>query len=275
MEKNYEQAEKDYINGMKYKEIAEKYGVSLDTVKSWKMRYGWIRGGKKSESKSVHTKGKKVCTQKNVRKSPPEQDEDELPENDELNDKMQQFCVFYVKSFNATKSYMKAYGTDYASAAVGANRLLKKDKIKGFIKELKAQKASIALFEPEDLVQKYMDIAFADMREFANIDASGTGIEINRDFDGTLVSQLKETKFGIDIKLPDRMKAMEWLGKYFECNPESKLKNEYTRMQMNQLKNQETQDEEEMGAIILEHVLEEEGEKETDESDMGTATETD
>lgn len=55
---NYLLAEKDYMSGMKYKEIAEKYGVSLNTVKSWKVRYKW-------DKKGVHTKSKKVCTQKN------------------------------------------------------------------------------------------------------------------------------------------------------------------------------------------------------------------
>ena len=33
------------MNGMKYKDIAEKYGVSLNTVKSWKKRYNWERKG--------------------------------------------------------------------------------------------------------------------------------------------------------------------------------------------------------------------------------------
>lgn len=38
-----EDAYKDYIAGMKYKDIAEKYGVSLNTVKSWQKRYKWSR----------------------------------------------------------------------------------------------------------------------------------------------------------------------------------------------------------------------------------------
>ena len=40
---NYEKAEKDYIFGMKYKDIATKYGVAESTVKTWKRRYGWQR----------------------------------------------------------------------------------------------------------------------------------------------------------------------------------------------------------------------------------------
>jgi uncharacterized protein YjcR len=57
---NYELAEIDYMDGMKYKDIAKKYNVSLNTVKSWKTRYNWSRDAKNG----VHTKNKKVCTQK-------------------------------------------------------------------------------------------------------------------------------------------------------------------------------------------------------------------
>lgn len=37
--KKYVKAFSDYQKGLKYKEIAEKYGVSISTVKSWKSRY--------------------------------------------------------------------------------------------------------------------------------------------------------------------------------------------------------------------------------------------
>lgn len=57
----YEEAEKDYIGGMKYKDIAEKYNVSINTVKSWKTRYSWSKDG----AKGMHTRNKKVCTQNN------------------------------------------------------------------------------------------------------------------------------------------------------------------------------------------------------------------
>lgn len=48
-------AEQDYMAGMKYKEIAEKYGVSLNTVKSWKQRHGWERKKGAHKPKRVHT----------------------------------------------------------------------------------------------------------------------------------------------------------------------------------------------------------------------------
>ncbi|MEA1855599.1 phage terminase small subunit [Cytobacillus sp. OWB-43] len=56
MAEKYVQAEKDYVKGMKYKDIAEKYDVSINTVKSWKKRYGWNRDRGAPKEKSVHTK---------------------------------------------------------------------------------------------------------------------------------------------------------------------------------------------------------------------------
>ncbi|QEO62956.1 hypothetical protein EVS87_012240 [Bacillus altitudinis] len=56
MESKHIQAEKDYVKGMKYKDLAEKYGVSINTIKSWKKRHGWERKKGAHTEKSVHTK---------------------------------------------------------------------------------------------------------------------------------------------------------------------------------------------------------------------------
>lgn len=58
---NYRQAQTDYELGMKYKDIAAKYAVSINTVKSWKTRYHWTR----SVEKGVHTKRKKGAPKRN------------------------------------------------------------------------------------------------------------------------------------------------------------------------------------------------------------------
>ncbi|MEI2461531.1 phage terminase small subunit [Bacillus subtilis] len=56
MPEKHIQAYKDYVKGMKYKDLAEKYGVSVNTIKSWKQRHGWERKKGAPISKSVHTK---------------------------------------------------------------------------------------------------------------------------------------------------------------------------------------------------------------------------
>ncbi|WP_102335737.1 phage terminase small subunit [Salimicrobium jeotgali] len=60
MADKHKQAEKDYIKGLKYKEIAEKHDVSINTVKSWKQRHGWTKEKGAPSEKSVHTKKKSV-----------------------------------------------------------------------------------------------------------------------------------------------------------------------------------------------------------------------
>nr|DAR58754.1 MAG TPA: Terminase small subunit [Caudoviricetes sp.] len=60
MEK-YELAELDYIGGMKYKDIAKKYEISVNTVKSWKQRYNWTREKRNSRN------GEKECAHKKSR----------------------------------------------------------------------------------------------------------------------------------------------------------------------------------------------------------------
>lgn len=50
-----ELAKQDYLKGMKYKELAEKYDVSLNTIKSWVKRYNW---SEEKKQKSAHKKKK-------------------------------------------------------------------------------------------------------------------------------------------------------------------------------------------------------------------------
>ncbi|PWV97450.1 uncharacterized protein YjcR [Paenibacillus cellulosilyticus] len=56
MAETHKLAELDYQAGLKYKEIAEKYGVTLNTVKSWKQRHGWERNKGAPSDKGMHTK---------------------------------------------------------------------------------------------------------------------------------------------------------------------------------------------------------------------------
>jgi len=56
MAEKHIQAQKDYVKGMKYKDLAEKYGVSVNTIKSWKQRHGWKRKKGAPSEKGVHTK---------------------------------------------------------------------------------------------------------------------------------------------------------------------------------------------------------------------------
>lgn len=237
MEKS-ELAFQDYLSGMKYKDIANKYNVSLNTVKSWKQRK-WKKVCTQNQ-KSMHTK----CTQEKENKAPPKaalsKEEIETLGNDELTDKQRLFCLYYSKSFNATRAYQKAYECDYQTSMVNGPRLLKNARVKDEIMRLKKERCAKSMLSQEDVFQKYIDIAFADITDYLRfgqeeipvmsafgpvmVDDPDTGEKIqlkkivntvkfreSDEVDGTLIGEVKQGKDGASIKLPDRMKALQWL----------------------------------------------------------------
>ena len=240
---NYELAEEDYINGMKYKEIAEKYNVSINTVKSWKTRYKWCK-----DKKGMHTKSKKVCTQnkksagvkKNNEcdiKEPIADEVKEVMENEELTDKQRLFCVIYAKCLNATKAYQKVYKCTYETAMVNGCKLLRKTKIKEQLNKLIESDLNYEFLQ-KSIAQKYKDIAFADINDYmeygteyepqfdkegnVKLDENGEIVTKPRSYvllnnsvktDGTVISEISAGNSGVKIKLVDKMKAMAELRK--------------------------------------------------------------
>lgn len=58
---NYELAKIDYSNGLSTKEIAEKYNVSVATVRKWKSRHNWDSVTKKRDKNVTSKKAKEVA----------------------------------------------------------------------------------------------------------------------------------------------------------------------------------------------------------------------
>jgi phage terminase small subunit len=81
-------------------------------------------------------------------------------EDSELTEKQMLFCIYYAKSFNATKSYQKAYGCKYETAVVSGSRLLTNVKIRKTIEELKASNIQASMLKIDDIVNGFMEIAF-------------------------------------------------------------------------------------------------------------------
>lgn len=261
---NYELALIDYRSGMKYKDIADKYGVTINTVKSWKTRYQWSKDGK-----SVHTKAKKVCTQKKA----VAEEVRRVMENPDLTDKQRLFCLYYVRCFNATKAYQKAYEVDYNTAASIGYRMMGNDGVREEIARLKQNRLNREMLDVHDIFQKYMDIAFADITDFVDfgreevqvmgafgpveVDDPATGEkvplmkEINSvrfreaaQVDGTLITEIKQGRDGASIKLADRMKAMDWLAAHMDiATAEQRAKIAHMQAQTQKLRGTESSEE--------------------------------
>lgn len=233
------EAEALFLEGMKLVDIAEKLQLPEGTVRRWKSTYGW--GSERSDKKSERSERKKA------RKTEKEVAEDicEVLGNEELSGRQQLFCIYYIKSFNATKAYQKAYGVGYQTAASIGYRLLENDGVKKEIERLKKNRLNRALLSEEDIFQRYMDIAFADITDYVEfgraeqqvMGAFGPVYEKNEetgektpvtvtvnevrfkesgDVDGTLIQEVSQGRNGAKIKLADRMKAIDWLANHME-----------------------------------------------------------
>lgn len=158
-------------------------------------------------------------------------------QNADLTDKQQLFCIYYIRCFNATKAYQKAYDVDYATAVVNGPRLLGNARIKDEIFRLKQERLNREFLSESDIFQKYMDIAFADVTDFVEfgnedvdvildtgerktITVSHVNIKNDADVDGTIISEVSKGKDGVKVKLADRMKALQWLSDHMDLATE-------------------------------------------------------
>ena len=247
-DKRMEQAKEMYLQGRKLVEIASQLSLPEGTVRSWKNRYNWDCNVAKDQCNVA--KGKKI--EKNEKREAAEREVDQVIENPELTDKQRLFCIYYIRSFNATKAYQKAYGCSYENAMQNGSRMLRNDKVKAEILRLKQERLNRELLSESDIFQKYMDIAFADITDYlefgteevpvmaiygqVKVKDPETGEEkaltkvINKvhfksssDVDGTIISEVKQGKDGASIKLSDRMKALEWLSGHMNMGTEEQL----------------------------------------------------
>jgi len=222
--------------------LADKHDIKLGTLKSRKSREKWQRATKKdaTKPKKVATKKKKDATTNQI----PDVAIEVFVESDELTEKQRLFCLYYVKSFNATQSAIKA-GYAFESAHVEGSRLLRHAKVSKEIKRIKQDMTQGIFIDAMDVLQKWVKIAFADVTDYLTFgqkevevmgafgpikDEDGNVItrrvnyvEFNASnmVDGTLISEVKQGRDGISVKLADKMKALEKLSLYFDLFPDS------------------------------------------------------
>lgn len=216
-----------YLEGIQLVEIAEILEVPPGTVRSWKNRYKW-------DGATQHNKKRNVA-----KESPVPRAVKSVMDNENLTDQQKEFCLIFSRSFNATQSYLKAYGVDYKTALSAGPRLLGNDRVKAEIDRLKEERYTRAYLREEDIFQRYMDIAFSDIGDYVwfgremvpvmgpfgplmeTLDDGTTRPlmkEINSvrfreasEVDTSLLAEVKQGKDGSSIKLMDRMKALDWL----------------------------------------------------------------
>lgn len=230
-----------FDKGYKLIDIARELNIPDGTIRRWKSTYKW--DNEQSNSKSERS-DKKASVRKDKKHNKVNNEKvsaneiEELIENEELNDRQRLFCVIYSRCLNATKAYQKVYHCTYETAMVNGCNLLRNTKIKEQINKLNSTEFNKE-FIRNSVLQKYIDIAFADITEYIKfgqreepvIDKDGNPALDENGFiktesysyvelgessqvDGTLINEIAQGKGGIKIKLADKMKALDVLNRY-------------------------------------------------------------
>lgn len=247
------------------RKIAEMLDCPEKTIGGWKSKDKWtqnLNGVLQINERSTPNKTE-------AKKKAAESVEAPLNENGELTDKQWLFCMYYIRTLNATSAYKKVYECSYQTAMANGSRLLSNAKVKETVAELKKQRLESLDLDKYDVLEKYKAIAFADITDFIDFtqveaEATETTVEFNSDgskksektevvpytytkfsmhhseeVDGTLITEIAKGKDGMfKVKLADKMKALDFLAKYTDLlneNELQQLKVEKERIAINKL----------------------------------------
>ena len=234
---------KDNNGDIDLTKIANELNISAGTVRGWKNKDKWDETLFGTFQKDTERSNEKIIDKK-LKKEPVISDKDEVLKNAELTEKQRLFCLYYIKCFNATQSAIKA-GYASESAHAEGSRLLRNVKVKSYIRELKGKMTDSLFIDAMDVLNKYIQIAFADITDYLTFGqrevpimgpfgpienedgevitklANFVDFEESNLVDGTIISEVKQGKDGVSIKFEDRMKALDKLSQYFDLFPDN------------------------------------------------------
>lgn len=208
---------------MPLREIARQLNVPEKSVSGWKCKDKWDD----QMNGVLHTKIKdKRSTPKSKRVV--KALINEINENEELDEREKLFCLYYIECFNGKQAYIQAgfpVNTD-GSARVGACRLMKKPKIRAEIKRLQNLRKELLFADEGDIIERLQRIAFADITHVVNISKNGREITLKlpEEIDGSLIESIGNDKFGVKVKMSNRMDAFKMLYDYLGLSDMEKHK---------------------------------------------------
>ncbi|MCU4880404.1 terminase small subunit [Bacillus cereus] len=218
-------------------DIAAELNLKPSQIRKWKSQDKWDEqmNGNVTIAKRSVTNVKNPKTKEKLK---------EILEDEELTEKERLFCLYFVKYFNGTQAALKA-GYSKDGAHVQASRLLRRERVSSYIKELKGELVENVFVEAMDVLKEYIKIAFADITNYVTFgqkevpvmglygpmkDESGKEITRIVNFvdlhaadmvDGSIITEVKQGKDGVSVKLADKMKALDKLSQYFDLVPDT------------------------------------------------------
>ena len=137
-----------------------------------------------------------------------------------LTEKQKRFADEYIIDLNATRAYKVAYPNvkNDETAAVNASKLLRNTKVKEYIDKRIDERAKRTEVTQDKVVKELAKIGFAKITDYIEIGYGGivkvkATDDIPKDKVGAIAG-IKEGQNGIEIKMNDKVKALELLGRH-------------------------------------------------------------
>ena len=136
-----------------------------------------------------------------------------------LTPKQKIFADEYLIDLNATRAYKVAYPKvkSKETAAVNGSRILRNAKVVDYIQKRMKDREKRTEITQDRVLQELAKIGFADVTDFVTIEGSFVKVkttdQMPRDKLGAIAG-IKEGANGIEIKMADKLKALELLGKH-------------------------------------------------------------
>ncbi|QWG42903.1 terminase (plasmid) [Bacillus mycoides] len=248
---------KDSKGEIPIEDIAADLGKSVSLIRKWKTIDKWDENitGNITVGKKVITKVENPKTKKKLKA---------ILEDEELSEKERLFCLYYVKYFNGTQAALKS-GYSKDGAHVQSSRLLRRERVSSYIKELKGELVENVFVEAMDVLNEYIKIAFADITNYITFGQKEIEVEVGENttvdkdgnevtetimearmvnyvdlqdhemVDGSIITEVKQGRDGVSVKLADKMKALDKLAQYFDLVPDNfkrQIEEERHKMQM-------------------------------------------
>ena len=119
---------------------------------------------------------------------------------------------------------------------------------------LKKNRLNREMLSEEDIVQRYIDIAYADINDYMSVKDGDIILKNSDEFDGMLVKKIAAGKTK-SIELHDSLKALDWLTKHMGiATDEQKAKIELLKAQADKFKDKGRDENE--GVIIVNDIKE-------------------
>lgn len=133
-----------------------------------------------------------------------------------LTEKQKRFADEYLIDLNATQAAIKS-GYSEKTASVQAVRLLRNVNVQQYIQVQIKKREQRTEITQDRVIEELAKIGFSDISDYCSVEENGVSIKETASIDSKkigAISSIKQGANGIEVKLYDKLKALELLGKH-------------------------------------------------------------